>query len=25
LTWQELTPFLPEGLRRFLDAKYGIS
>ncbi len=24
LTWQELAHFLPEGLRAFLDAKYGI-
>ena len=24
LTWQELVPHLPEGLRQFLDAKYGI-
>ncbi len=24
LTWQELTPLLPLGLRRFLDVKYGI-
>jgi hypothetical protein len=25
LTWQELVPMLPDGLRRFLDAKYGIA
>lgn len=25
LTWQELVPFLPGGLREFLDAKYGIA
>ncbi|MBS1806193.1 MAG: hypothetical protein JST28_22860 [Acidobacteria bacterium] len=25
LTWQEVVPFLPEGLRMFLDAKYGIA
>ena len=25
LTWQELIPLLPDGLRRFLDAKYGIA
>jgi hypothetical protein len=24
LTWQELVPLLPAGLRRFLDLKYGI-
>jgi hypothetical protein len=24
LTWQELSSFLPEPLRAFLDAKYGI-
>lgn len=24
LTWQELVPILPDGLRNFLDAKYGI-
>jgi hypothetical protein len=24
LTWQELVPLLPEGLREFLDVKYGI-
>ena len=24
LTWQELTLYLPEGLREFLDVKYGI-
>jgi len=24
LTWQELVPFLPDGLRQFLDVKYGI-
>ena len=24
LTWQELVPFLPNGLRQFLDVKYGI-
>jgi hypothetical protein len=24
LTWQELVPVLPDGLRNFLDAKYGI-
>jgi len=24
VTWQELAPLLPEGLRQFLDAKYGI-
>lgn len=24
LTWQELTPLLPNGLREFLDLKYGI-
>jgi hypothetical protein len=24
LTWQELVPFLPEGLQEFLDLKYGI-
>lgn len=24
LTWQELTPHLPAGLRRFLESKYGI-
>jgi hypothetical protein len=24
LTWQELVPYLPDGLRRFLDLKYGI-
>ena len=24
LTWQELTPALPDALRRFLDQKYGI-
>jgi hypothetical protein len=25
LTWQELVPFSPDGLRRFLDVKYGIA
>ena len=25
LTWQELVPFLPEGLQQFLDLKYGIA
>lgn len=25
LTWQELVHFLPDGLRRFLDGKYGIA
>jgi len=25
LTWQELVPMLPDGLRRVLDAKYGIA
>ena len=25
LTWQELVPVLPEGLRHFLDTKYGIA
>jgi hypothetical protein len=24
LTWQEIVPFMPEGLREFLDIKYGI-
>ena len=24
LTWQEIVPFLPEGLQAFLNAKYGI-
>jgi len=24
LTWQEIVPFLPHGLRQFLDLKYGI-
>jgi len=24
LTWQEIVPFLPDGLREFLDVKYGI-
>jgi hypothetical protein len=25
VTWQELTNFLPQALRRFLDSKYGIN
>jgi hypothetical protein len=25
LTWQELSAFLPEPLREFLNAKYGIA